>query len=309
MYSFAVSELSLPGAQVGRLSALDPDVGENAALEYSILDGDGGGAFNLTTQEEEGVLTLNQVGRLSALDPDVGENAALEYSILDGDGGGAFNLTTQEEEGVLTLNQPVFLACCRHVLLCCLGALPPRSSGGASQRSGPRCRGERSAGIFHPRRRRGGRLQPHHTGGGGGPHPEPDNTASLLLLSPFPSRPHLSPVFVPVVVWDSGQPPLSSTGTVTVSVCECGQGMDSVHPGLSSCRPLQLASPATGLSTGALLAILACIATLLGHGQCPAGQCPSGSELLSPPPARLSSDGTQHWGLARYTGLHRNATG
>ncbi|MGH0119735.1 UNVERIFIED_CONTAM: hypothetical protein FKN15_057603 [Acipenser sinensis] len=60
MYSFAVSELSLPGAQVGRLSALDPDVGENAALEYSILDGDGGGAFNLTTQEEEGVLTLNQ---------------------------------------------------------------------------------------------------------------------------------------------------------------------------------------------------------------------------------------------------------
>ncbi|XP_058872852.1 LOW QUALITY PROTEIN: cadherin-24-like [Acipenser ruthenus] len=95
-----------------------------------------------------------------------------------------------------------------------------------------------------------------------------DNTASLLLLSPFPSRPHLSPVFVPVVVWDSGQPPLSSTGTVTVSVCECGQGrdsvqQDSVHPGLSSCRPLQLASPATGLSTGALLAILACIATLL----------------------------------------------
>lgn len=56
---------------------------------------------------------------------------------------------------------------------------------------------------------------------------------------------------------DSGSPALSSTNTLSVRVCDC----DSDGVALS-CGAV--AYTATGLSTGALLAILSCIITLLG---------------------------------------------
>lgn len=62
---------------------------------------------------------------------------------------------------------------------------------------------------------------------------------------------------LPVLIVDSGSPALSSTNTLSVRVCDC----DSDGVALS-CGAV--AYTATGLSTGALLAILGCIITLLG---------------------------------------------
>ncbi|XP_053714424.1 cadherin-7a isoform X1 [Synchiropus splendidus] len=83
-----------------------------------------------------------------------------------------------------------------------------------------------------------------------------DNTASILTKRGGFRR-REQPVYrLPVLIMDSGSPALSSTNTLSVRVCEC----DSDGVALS-CGAV--AYTATGLSTGALLAILGCIITLL----------------------------------------------
>lgn len=61
MWSFSVSELAIPGAEIGRISASDADLGENAKLEYTILEGETGDTFNITGVNQEAVITLNKV--------------------------------------------------------------------------------------------------------------------------------------------------------------------------------------------------------------------------------------------------------
>ncbi|MBN3305967.1 CAD24 protein, partial [Amia calva] len=62
VWSFSVSELARPGAEIGRLSATDADIGDNARLEYVIAEGEGGGPFNITgLNQEEAVITLTRV--------------------------------------------------------------------------------------------------------------------------------------------------------------------------------------------------------------------------------------------------------
>lgn len=48
--------------EVGRLSASDPDLGENARLEFSIVDSEEAEIFNITSRERECVVVLNKVG-------------------------------------------------------------------------------------------------------------------------------------------------------------------------------------------------------------------------------------------------------
>uniref|UniRef100_A0A8C2X9V2 Cadherin 24 n=1 Tax=Cyclopterus lumpus TaxID=8103 RepID=A0A8C2X9V2_CYCLU len=60
MWSFSVSELAIPGAEIGRISAADADLGENAELEYTILEGETGETFNITGVNQEAVITLNK---------------------------------------------------------------------------------------------------------------------------------------------------------------------------------------------------------------------------------------------------------
>lgn len=62
MWSFSVSELAIPGAEIGRISATDADLAENAKLEYTILEGESGDTFNITGVNQEAVITLNKVG-------------------------------------------------------------------------------------------------------------------------------------------------------------------------------------------------------------------------------------------------------
>ncbi|XP_034415932.1 cadherin-7-like isoform X2 [Cyclopterus lumpus] len=83
-----------------------------------------------------------------------------------------------------------------------------------------------------------------------------DNTASVLTKRGGFRR-REQPVYrLPVLIVDSGSPALSSTNTLFVRVCDCDS--DSVA---LSCGAV--AYTATGLSTGALVAILGCIITLL----------------------------------------------
>ncbi|XP_061876890.1 cadherin-18 [Entelurus aequoreus] len=60
-----------------------------------------------------------------------------------------------------------------------------------------------------------------------------------------------------VVVWDSGEPSLSATSTLTLRVCPCQR-----HGKIRMCQGEAFLSSA-GLSTGALIAILLCIVILL----------------------------------------------
>lgn len=60
-WSFSVSELAAPGVEVGRLTATDPDLRENAQLEFSILDAEEAEIFNITRRDKEAVIVLNKV--------------------------------------------------------------------------------------------------------------------------------------------------------------------------------------------------------------------------------------------------------
>ncbi|XP_051878723.1 cadherin-7a isoform X1 [Pristis pectinata] len=84
-----------------------------------------------------------------------------------------------------------------------------------------------------------------------------DNTAVILTRRDGFSRHEQAVYFLPIVIVDNGAPALSSTNTLTVRVCSCDdEGV--AH----SCNAEAFALPA-GLSTGALIAILACVLTLL----------------------------------------------
>uniref|UniRef100_A0A3Q2PFG7 Cadherin-24-like n=1 Tax=Fundulus heteroclitus TaxID=8078 RepID=A0A3Q2PFG7_FUNHE len=60
-WSFSVSELAAPGVEVGRLTATDPDLGENAQLEFAILDAEEADIFNVTGRTKEAVIVLNKL--------------------------------------------------------------------------------------------------------------------------------------------------------------------------------------------------------------------------------------------------------
>uniref|UniRef100_A0A8C6UR98 Cadherin 11, type 2, OB-cadherin (osteoblast) n=1 Tax=Neogobius melanostomus TaxID=47308 RepID=A0A8C6UR98_9GOBI len=62
VYAMSVSEDRVPGEEVGRLKAKDPDLGDNGLVTYSLLDGDGMGVFELSTDSEtrEAVIKLKK---------------------------------------------------------------------------------------------------------------------------------------------------------------------------------------------------------------------------------------------------------
>ena len=63
VYQMSVSEAAVPGEEVGRVKAKDPDIGENGLVTYYIVDGDGMELFEITTDYEtqEGVVKLKKV--------------------------------------------------------------------------------------------------------------------------------------------------------------------------------------------------------------------------------------------------------
>ncbi|XP_061449695.1 cadherin-11 [Rhineura floridana] len=84
-----------------------------------------------------------------------------------------------------------------------------------------------------------------------------DNTASVYTKRTSFNRQTQDLYFLPIVISDGGSPPQSSTNMLTIRVCGCnGEGK------VTSCNPEAYILNA-GLSTGALIAILACIVILL----------------------------------------------
>ncbi|XP_063769624.1 cadherin-24 [Pseudophryne corroboree] len=62
LYQFTVLEDTVPGSLIGRLRAHDPDIGENAVMSYSILDGDAGDTFSVTSDSagQDGILRVQK---------------------------------------------------------------------------------------------------------------------------------------------------------------------------------------------------------------------------------------------------------
>ncbi|KAM4705655.1 cadherin-7 [Rhinophrynus dorsalis] len=84
-----------------------------------------------------------------------------------------------------------------------------------------------------------------------------DNTASIVTRRNGFRRQEQSVFYLPIVIVDNGSPSLSSTNTLTIRVCDCDA--DGIA---QTCNAEAYTLPA-GLSTGALIAILACVLTLL----------------------------------------------
>uniref|UniRef100_A0A671EY71 Cadherin 8 n=1 Tax=Rhinolophus ferrumequinum TaxID=59479 RepID=A0A671EY71_RHIFE len=84
-----------------------------------------------------------------------------------------------------------------------------------------------------------------------------DNSLSILAKHNGFNRQKQEVYLLPIVISDSGNPPLSSTSTLTIRVCGCSS--DGV---VQSCNVEAYVLP-IGLSMGALIAILACIVLLL----------------------------------------------
>ncbi|XP_071309781.1 cadherin-9 isoform X2 [Agelaius tricolor] len=63
-YQFSSPESAPPGTPLGRIKANDPDVGENAEIEYSISNGDGSDMFDIITDKDtqEGIITVKKLG-------------------------------------------------------------------------------------------------------------------------------------------------------------------------------------------------------------------------------------------------------
>nr|XP_046178120.1 cadherin-7-like [Oncorhynchus gorbuscha] len=84
-----------------------------------------------------------------------------------------------------------------------------------------------------------------------------DNTASVLTMRGGFQRHHQTMYRLPVLIMDGGSPALSSTNTLSIRVCDCDP--DGAPQSCGS----EASMLSAGLSTGALIAILACILTLL----------------------------------------------
>ncbi|KAF3833131.1 hypothetical protein F7725_026796 [Dissostichus mawsoni] len=83
------------------------------------------------------------------------------------------------------------------------------------------------------------------------------NSISVLAKHDTFRRQKQEIYFLPIIVTDNGNPPMSSTNTLTIRVCGCSK--DGI---VQSCNVEAYVLP-IGLSMGALIAILACIILLL----------------------------------------------
>ncbi|XP_070956547.1 cadherin-24 isoform X2 [Macaca nemestrina] len=353
LYQFSVVETAGPGTLVGRLRAQDPDLGDNALMAYSILDGEGSEAFSISTdsQGRDGLLTVRKpldfesrrsyafrveatntlidpaylrrgpfkdvasvrvvvqdapeppaftqaayhltvpenkapgtlVGQISAADLD-SPASPIRYSILPhSDPDRCFSI--QPEEGTIHTAAPLDReARVWHNLTVLATELDSSAQASrvqvtiqtldendnAPQLAEPydtfvcdsAAPGQLIQVIQALDRDEVGNSSHVSFQGPLGPdanftvRDNRDGSASLLLPS-RPAPPRQAPYLVPIELWDWGQPALSSTATVTVSVCRC-QPDGSV----ASCWPEAHLS-AAGLSTGALLAIITCVGALL----------------------------------------------
>ncbi|XP_068788194.1 cadherin-19 isoform X2 [Struthio camelus] len=84
-----------------------------------------------------------------------------------------------------------------------------------------------------------------------------DNTAGIFTAKNGFSRQEQLSFYLPILILDNGTPPLTSTNTLTITVCDC-----DIQVNIFFCR-YGAFMYSMGLSTEALVAVLACVLILL----------------------------------------------
>nr|XP_048288544.1 cadherin-11 [Myodes glareolus] len=295
VYQMSISEAAVPGEEVGRVKAKDPDIGENGLVTYNIVDGDGAELFEITTDYEtqEGVVKLKKetdTRTLTSAIP-VSHPLLFKYSIdrhtdldrfftINPEDGFIKTTKPLDREETAWLNISVFAAEIhnRHQeakvpvairildvndnapkfadhyegFICESDQTKPLSNQPIvtvsaddqdDTANGPRFIFSLPPEIIH---------NPNFT-----VRDNRDNTAGVYARRGGFSRQKQDFYLLPIVISDGGIPPMSSTNTLTIKVCGC-----DVNGALLSCNAEAYILNA-GLSTGALIAILACIVILL----------------------------------------------
>jgi len=85
-----------------------------------------------------------------------------------------------------------------------------------------------------------------------------DNTAGIFTAKSGFRRQKQFSFHLPIIILDNGTPSLTSTNTLTITVCDCDTEVNTFY-----CRYGAFMF-SMGLSTEALVAVLACILILLG---------------------------------------------
>uniref|UniRef100_A0A8C6USK4 Cadherin 11, type 2, OB-cadherin (osteoblast) n=1 Tax=Neogobius melanostomus TaxID=47308 RepID=A0A8C6USK4_9GOBI len=328
VYAMSVSEDRVPGEEVGRLKAKDPDLGDNGLVTYSLLDGDGMGVFELSTDSEtrEAVIKLKKhvdyetkrmytlkvegsnphidprfmswgpykdeatikisvedadeppvfvapsytfeveenapegtvVGRVHAKDTDVANNPVRYMIPRYTDVEQFFNINS--EDGLITTTRPMDRETqpwhnisvsateigvqLKEWWFGCVQMIETVSAVDKDEMA------HRQHFTFS--------LAPEVAHNNNfSLKDNRDSTASIYVLRKGFSRLTQDVYFLPIEINDNGLPALSSTNTLTIRVCSC-DSRDTIL----SCNVEPYVLPA-GLSTGALIAILACIVILL----------------------------------------------
>ncbi|RXN01080.1 Cadherin-7 [Acipenser ruthenus] len=268
--------------QVTATDADDPTYGNSARVVYSILQGQP--YFSVEPKTEsyqynvpESLPVVSVVAKLKAADADVGPNAEMEYRIIDGDGLGMLRVSTDKEtqEGVITLqkvkiNQQDPSQVGRGIAVISVLDINDNAPMFAIEYETFLCENAQSGQVIQTISAVDKDEPPNGHRFYFALTPEAasnlnftlrdnkDNTASILTKRNGFRRQDQSIYKLPIFIMDSGSPSLSSTNTLTIRVCDCDPDGTA-----QSCNAEAYVLPA-GLSTGALIAILACVLTLLG---------------------------------------------
>uniref|UniRef100_A0A3P8WRU5 Cadherin 11, type 2, OB-cadherin (osteoblast) n=1 Tax=Cynoglossus semilaevis TaxID=244447 RepID=A0A3P8WRU5_CYNSE len=325
VYPMSVLEDKVPGEEVGRLIAKDPDLGDNGLVNYRLIDGDGMDVFELTTDSEsrEAVIklkkqvdfekkrsyTLKVEGANTYVDPQFlawgpyKDQATIKISVEDADeppvfvaSSYMFEVEENAPEGTLVgrvhakdtdvANNPVRYMIPRYTDVEQFFSINPED--GRITTTRPL---DRESQAWHNISVSAIEIGGHHQdtkvqvdikvkdvndnppefannnevfmcesilpGSVSLINPNIYGTASIYVLRKGFSRLTQDVYYLPIEINDKGVPAMSSTNTLTIRVCTC-DSKDTIL----SCNVEPYVLPA-GLSTGALIAILACIVILL----------------------------------------------
>ncbi|MGH0124669.1 UNVERIFIED_CONTAM: hypothetical protein FKN15_072284 [Acipenser sinensis] len=279
LYHFSIPEDITLSDAVGKVKANDRDIGENARSAYDIIDGDGIDVFEITTdpQTQEGILRLKKPIRTSAPGEPSCSNGCLATHLLLRVPAAHIRVRTidrvllvthylfsntvhprwnysQISRSSVTIkvldindNAPEFAS--EYEAFLCENGKPGQviQTVSAIDKDDPK----NGHFFFYS-------LVPEISN-----NPNftiknnEDNSVSVLAKHNGFRRQKQEMYFLPIIVSDNGNPPMSSTHTLTIRVCGC-----SSEGVVQSCNVEAYILP-IGLSMGALIAILACIILLL----------------------------------------------
>uniref|UniRef100_A0A8C4U089 Cadherin 8 n=1 Tax=Falco tinnunculus TaxID=100819 RepID=A0A8C4U089_FALTI len=276
LYHFSVMEDVALGEPIGRVKANDLDIGENAKSSYDIIEGDGMDIFEITTdaQTQDGIIRVRKPLDFETkksyslkveaaniyIDPrfisggPFKDTATVKIVVDDADEPPVFSsptylLEVHENAAINSVigqvaahdpdvsSSPIRFSIDRHTDL--ERQFNINAEDGKITLATPL---DRETNMWH-------NITIVAT--------ETNNTLSILAKHSGFSRQKQEVYLLPIIISDSGNPPMSSTSTLTIRVCGCSS--DGI---VQSCNVEAYVLP-IGLSMGALIAILACIILLL----------------------------------------------